>query len=352
MQTAANTNRFLTGCSSKVGLADSEIVVNRGGLLRHIVTSHLAQTVHSQELFVKLTNELIRFAEQAYLMRDVETLVEVSQVLTNLPVDAARQIGLYYYALAIYRKGQIDEAENLLKPVADNAPITYRARAIQALGTIHHYKGNLADALGFQLEALRMASDKHAHGLQTTLIAHMEISFVKSDTGDHKGALAILENVSPLVHEVAKRNPFYSHVYHNELAIELGELGRIAEAKAASEVALASPYASAYPNWAETRQELEAKRTSATPSVVAVNQTSEVIPAPRMQPQPCLVRPQPSLIRKRIVAFCWRSSRGAFLQVALGAIGKSRSIANRRANRNTLDRLGRCIRSRAPPVRA
>ena len=65
MQKAAMISRFLTGCSSSVGLADSEIVVSHGGLLRHILAWRLAQTVHSQELFVKLTNELIRFAEQA-----------------------------------------------------------------------------------------------------------------------------------------------------------------------------------------------------------------------------------------------------------------------------------------------
>ena len=70
----------------------------------------LRPSIHKR-LFVKLTNELIRFAEQAYVMRDVDALEEVSRVLMNLPVDAARQIGIYYYALAINRKGQTDEAE-------------------------------------------------------------------------------------------------------------------------------------------------------------------------------------------------------------------------------------------------
>jgi hypothetical protein len=126
-------------------------------------------------------------------------------------------------------------------------------------------------------------------------------------------------------------------------------LGRIAEAKAASEVALASPYAPAYPNWAETRQELEAKRTSATPSVVAVNQTSEAIPAPQLQPQPCLVRPQPSKIRKRVFAFCWLSSRGALHRASVTITGFI-AIASCQPNRNTLEQLGKCIRSRAPPA--
>src|SRR5438552_3510600 len=140
MQAAAMTSRFLTGCSSKVVLADSEIVVSRGGFLQHIVANRLAQTVRSQELFVKLTNELIRFAEQAFIMRDLGKLEEVSQVLMNLPGDVARQIGSYYYALSINRKGQRDEAEALLEAIADDGPITYRARAIQTLGANYHDK--------------------------------------------------------------------------------------------------------------------------------------------------------------------------------------------------------------------
>jgi len=290
-------------------------------------------------VFVNLTNELIRLAEQAHLKRDVETLDEVSQILMSLPVDAARQIGLYYHALAIYRRGQIDEADVLLETVADTAPITYRARAIQALGANYHCKGELAEVLRFQLEALRMASDKHAHGLQTTLIAHMEISFVRSDTGDHKGALAILENVLPLVHGVAKQSPFYFYVYHNELAIELGELGQLAEAKAASDIAIASPYAPAYPNWAETRQELEAKRTSATPSVVAVTQRSEAIRAPRMRPR---LRP------KIVIPFCSPARAEPYFQRSIIPIPAT--ATNPLTAISILHRMLICIGSRAPPA--
>lgn len=98
----------------------------------------------------------------------------------NLPIDSARQIGLYYHALAINRKGQKDEAENLLNGVSDSAPITYRARAIQTLGANHLDKGQFDETLRFQYEALRVASDKNAHGLQTALLAHWEISIIKT----------------------------------------------------------------------------------------------------------------------------------------------------------------------------
>lgn len=340
MQTAANTSLVLTSYSSKAVLADSEIVINHGGLFRHIVTSHLAETIHSQELFVKLANELIRFAEQAYMVRNVEVLDEVSQVLMNLPVNFARQIGLYYHALAINRKGQIDEAEGLLETVADNAPITYRARAIQTLGTNNHAKFHLDEALRLQLEALRVAADNNARGLQTTLMAHLEISHIASDSGDHKGALAILENASPLLHAVARQSPLYFYLYHNELAIELGELGRIAEARAASKVALASTYAPAYPNWAETRHELEAKRTSATPSVIAIHRAPEADPAPQVEPQR---QPKPS----RAVTFSCPASDKDFFQRSTTPIPATATIPLYAIS--ILDRVLVCIGPRAPP---
>lgn len=285
MQAAAITSRFLTGRSSTAGFADSDSVVGNDGFLRHIVAGHLIQTVSSQELFLKLTNASIQFAEQAYLRRDLNALEDVSPVLMNLPPEAARQIGLYYHALVIKRKGHLDEAQMLLETVANNAPLNYRARAIQGLGANYLDKGQPNETLRFQLEALRMASSKNAHGLQTMFMAHGEIAVVRSLDGDHKRALSDLEGLWPLVYQVAKQRPFYFYLFHNELAVELGEAGRVEEARAACKIALAYPFASAYPEWSETRQELEAKRTSATPSIVAINRAPEADSSPEVEPQ-------------------------------------------------------------------
>lgn len=285
MQAAAITSRILTGNSSIAGFADSESLVTNDGVLRHIVASHLIRTVNSQELFLKLTNALIQFAEQAYLMRDLAALEEMSRVLMNLPVDTARQKGLYFQALAINRKGQREEAERLLQTIANDAPITYRARAIQTLGGNLHDTGQLEDALRYQLEALKAASDKDADGLQTTLKARFEIAIITSLSGNHSGALSQLETLWPIVNYIARQYPFYLYLYHNEVAVELAETGRIEEAKAACNIALASPFAPAYPEWAETRQELDAKYPSANPSTVAVHRAPEPKLATQADPQ-------------------------------------------------------------------
>ena len=343
MQNAATTNRFLTGYSSKVESADPEIVVSRSGLLWQIVARHLTQTFHSQAAFLKLTHDLIEVAEQAYVTRNQDVLEEVSRVLMSLPVEAARQIGLYYYALSIIRKGQFEEAQRLLETVADNGPPAYRARAIQGLGATYHYLGRLDEALRFQFETLRAVPNQTAHGLQTALMAHMEISIIRSIDGDHKGALSDLKRLSPVVNLAAKQSPFYFYAYRNDLAVVLGDIGHIAEAEAAIEIALHSPYALVYPNWAETRQEIEAKRTAATPSVVAVTQ------APQSDSSSLHEEAEP-LKPIKPLAFCWLINDRRYFQTALATLDRSRPSLHHQPTCITLEQLGSSIQSRAPPL--
>jgi tetratricopeptide (TPR) repeat protein len=323
-----------------VGWADSEIVVSRGGLLWQIIVRRLTQTLHSQSAFTQLVHELIEVAEQAYITRNLDVLEEVSQVLMSLPIEAARQIGSYYYALRIKRNRQIDEAQRLLETVADNGPPAYRARAIQGLGALYLDKGQLNETLRLQVEALRALPDQMTHGLQTALIAHWEIAIVQSLDGDHKAALSGLESLRPFVNLAAKQRPFYFYAYHNDLAVVLGDLGRVAEAEATIEIALNSPYASAYPNWAETRQEIEAKRTSATPSVVAVTQLPQVEPSPQKETEP--LKPVNPIV------FLWLIGESLYFQTAIATLGLTRPYIHRQATGTILDQLGSCLQSSAP----
>ncbi len=340
METAATRSRFIG--SSKADVADSEIAVSNGGLIRHLVVSHLAQTAYSREAFLKLANALIHFAEQAFAVRDLSALEEASHALMNLPVTASRQIGTYYYAFAIRRKGQTDDANALLQSVADDAPIIYRARAIQTLGGIHRYLAQLDEALRFQIEALRVAPDRNAGGLQARLMAQFEIATIKSLNEDHKGALAILESVAPLVGIVARQSPLYFYIYHNELAVEFGELDRIREAEAACAVALASPFAQAYPEWSATRDEIAAKRVSATRSVVAINRAPKAEPSREPQ-RHCNRRPMKAV---------------GFIDPASNKVSFQRSVIPNPATAimalnamSILERVLSCIGPRAPPAR-
>src|SRR5258706_11581229 len=220
MQNAANTSRFIIDFSSEREFADSGIAVSLSKLLQQAVVSRLACAANSTQVFNGLIQSLIRLAEHSFGLRDVTTLQDVSDVLANLPFTKAAQVGRYYQAIAASRIGQADEAMSLLQAVADDAPLVYRARAIQTLGSIHHRHGQYDEALRLFHEASLVASPENGRDPLTTLLVQLELSCIKSDMGDHRGALADCDRLSPLVQIVARQNPLYFYFYHNELAVE------------------------------------------------------------------------------------------------------------------------------------
>jgi tetratricopeptide (TPR) repeat protein len=341
MQRAAETSRFLIDLSSGGEFADSESLTGRDSLLQRLVVSGLAHAANSRELFNQLGNKLIRLAEHAYSLRDANTLQKASQVLMNLPTASARQVGQYYQALAARQNGRIDEALSLLETVADDGPVVYRARAIQALGAIYHRQGRHDEALRLYPEALRVASRDDGRDLLTTLLVVLEISCIKSEIGDHRGALADYESLSPLVRIVARENPVYFYGYHNELAIEFDEFGRTAEAEAACAIALASPFAPAYPEWSATRDEIAAKRRSATPSIVAVNRAPETEHSVQAQPK------RQSTTSKALALSQLASDKASFQR---SIIPIPETATNPLSAISILERVLICIGPRAPPT--
>jgi hypothetical protein len=79
----------------------------------------------------------------------------------------------------------------------------------------------------------------------------------------------------PLARTASSLQPYAYYDYLNSLAVELCEAGRVEEARSASAITLASPFASAYPVWRETFDEIAAKQQRASRSVVAVRQRIE-----------------------------------------------------------------------------
>jgi hypothetical protein len=260
MQTAAKNNLILTESSSYVGLSDSKNKVSRGGSLLQSLLIGLDQTFHSQQAILETTRRLIKSAEHAYSLRDMQTVAEAGFVLMSLPLDAARRTGQYYQALVLKRSGQTDKARALFESLADKAPLQYRSRALQSLGTIHHENHNLKDALRLYLEAAQIASSGHNSDWVTALMAYLNVSAYKSASGDHAGALSHLTLLSHLVRVVAPRAPLYYYFYKAELAYEYFKTGELAEAEAAISIALNSPFAAAYPEWSETRDEIALRR--------------------------------------------------------------------------------------------
>lgn len=339
MQTAANSNLILTGCSSYAGFVSSEIRSSRRIPLSQSLFSGLAYTVHSRQAFEKFTRRLIKVAEQAYSLRDMKTVEEAGQILMNLPMDSARQIGLYYQALAFKRNGKIDEARILLQTVADKAPVGYRVRAMQTMASIYHNRGKLDETFLFCIEASRLASSEDNYDWVAKLIVHLNLSLIKSDKGAHNESLAYLENLLPLVRITARQSPLYYYFYHADLAYELAQVGHIQEAEAVIAVALNSPFAAAYAEWSETRDEIVVKRQAATRShsQVAIERALQPKPTPKSECKPKIAITFGLLICKR-----------DYLQAGTSIIATA-IIVHASIPRLIVKRIHRCFDPRSPP---
>ena len=278
MQRAANISLVLTDSSSLKRFADFETAISSGRFYQ-LIASGLIRSVHKEEVFPVLGNRLVELAEHSYALRRVDTLEQVSQVLVNSPLRRQYEtVGRYYQALCIQRFGfgDVGQAARLLESVAENAPPRYRARAIQSLGSNSFYRGDYHSALSLYREAARFASCSNIYDAYATLGTLKMAAIINGLDGNHRDATALLENLFPLARSVRTSHPHVYYDYMNSLAVEFCEVGRLEEAKNISRIVLASPFAGAYPEWRETREEIELRGWRAPRSVVAFTQrTSE-----------------------------------------------------------------------------
>ncbi len=305
-----------------------------------MIQALLTRHIYTIEGFQYLGRRLAAITRHALLSRQMDVVEQVSRIMLALPIsDELRNLGLYYQAISLNRQKDFDQARQLLESIIEKATPAYRARALQCIGATYFESGQPDAAMPFYLAAGKIASDKDP---LTFVEAALQIAIIKSIHGDHNQALEDIEKLFPLIRVIGKHYPVAYYDFLNSLAVELGEVGRVNEAKAACSIALASPFAPAYPEWTETRGELEAKRTSATPSVIAFNQAPEAKPAPKP-------KPKENAARIKAIAFNWLSVN-LISQRAITTVAVDAAIGHNESTRTTLDRLGKSICARAPPA--
>jgi hypothetical protein len=201
--------------------------------------------------FQQLGNRLIHLAEQACAFRQPDTVIELGGILSDFPIKQYQSIGHYYLATALNRPGagELDKTKSMFELVADTAPPKYRAKAIHSLAAVSAYGKDPDSELYFFVEALKASCD-----IATSLKVLRGIAVNKSRAGDHNHALKELEQMLPLI-KYAPPHIYFD--YLNSLAVELGEVGRKYEARNVIQHVIASPFASVYPEWQETAQELK-----------------------------------------------------------------------------------------------
>ena len=218
---------------------------------------------------IESATRLVTLVEHNYLLRRLEVVESISQALINLPLPGSfKQVGQYYLAMCLSRQGMLDEAQTQLEALADDIPHRYKSRAIISLAGLASEKGDFKSGLPLYVEASRVAGTEGLNDPSVKLVAQRMIAVVKSIDGDHKGALADLNSLFPLVRAASRWEPYLYYEHLNSLAVELAEVGRLEEAKRASETVIRSPYAHAYPQWRETRDEIQMKSRHTSRSFV------------------------------------------------------------------------------------
>lgn len=270
MQTAASNSLVLTDFSSSKRVADSRKGISYAGFYQ-LIASGLLRGGYAAQVLDDLGNKLVGLAEHSYALRQMETLGLLSQFLVTSPLPTQYEtVGQYYQALCIQRlgRGDVEQAAHLLERVAETASTKYRVRALISLAADSFYRGDYQSALSLYGEAGRFAPRDGAYDLYATIHTQKMIAVIGSKDGNHDGAVALLENLFPLAHSMRGAQPHVYYDYMNSLAVELCEVGRLEEAQNVSEIVLASPFARAYPEWHETRQDIELRGLRASRSTV------------------------------------------------------------------------------------
>lgn len=301
-----------------------------------LVCFELLDTLRFVDSLHGLARRLVRISETAIAWRHIEKIIEASDILSNLPLEEARHAGAYYRAFALKRIGQRDTARALLEQVALVDLTSYQARALQTLGGMEAEEGRLEEARRFYNEAIFASGDHHSF---PKFLAVQGLIALRGNDGDYRGFLKGLEVSSALVKEAARFHAVYLYSFQANVAYGLAKVGRIDEADAICRIVLESPYASAYHEWVETQQEIEAKR-QASPVLVAIGPATVLTPSARPQRRTRAVAP-PSLALFSAFGIPVLRSPPATLRVA---------VLSEESLTRIMEQVSRCLGSRAPPT--
>jgi tetratricopeptide (TPR) repeat protein len=211
-------------------------------------------------------------ATNAIVARDLPTLRAATDALLELEaLDQVDGGARYLESWCLRFQRNLDEARKALEDIVENDP-AHRARALLSLGWIHFERGQGDKALPFYAAAARIPGN---HQLVVLAESLRMTAVVRALQGDHIAAINELERLPPLIHAVSRYYPSAYYQYLNSLAVEFGEVGRIADAKRVCSITLASPYAACFPEWAETKKELDEKQPDERACLIAVDRVPE-----------------------------------------------------------------------------
>lgn len=215
--------------------------------------------------FTDLGNKLIHQARIAHAFRHTTVVEETATILCSLPIKEYQHAGQYYLAWCALQGSNkdLDTSEATLEKVAARATTNYKARAILSLGAVSALKGDSESQLYYYVESIKAARNRD---VSTIVEAQQGIAILKAREGYHRSALQDLEQLLPLARH---SEHLVYHDFLNSYAVELTTANRVTEACNITKVILASPFASAYPEWQETLDDVRSKHKKR--SIVAIS---------------------------------------------------------------------------------
>jgi tetratricopeptide (TPR) repeat protein len=198
------------------------------------------------DTYNELGNRILSQIKAFHAFRQTDSVRELARVLINNPIKEFQLIGEYYLAWSQLREKKYHA--QVLENVIEHSR-TFKAQALISRAALEHYQGNFKDALYFYSESFKAKPTASEY-----VLAAKAIAVIKSIEGFPGSALRDLESLMPVI-KYAEPFPYFD--YLNSLAVELGGAGRKSEARNVIKLALASPYALAYPEWHQTGDALK-----------------------------------------------------------------------------------------------
>jgi len=230
-------NRSFKGESSFWSIAELVRIVNCATSQREIDNAGL---------------RLLDLARIARLTREEQACSDASKLVMSMPVSHGLHLAADYYR--IISQKELVCARDVLIRVAYSAPLEYRARVTYQIGYGYEIEGNAAEAARYYIEAAALAGDQD---YLSRLHALSGLAYLRSEEGDHAGAVAGLEALLPMVRVLSRVYPIIYAEHLNNFAAVLSRAGMTDQAERAIAAALASTFAVRFPEWRETELEIE-----------------------------------------------------------------------------------------------
>jgi hypothetical protein len=228
----------------------------------------------SERELAALGAELTELGRKAYLLRRFDLVEDVGRTLLETPLPPSVRCLGTYYSLPFKAIGS-DWQKAVLHQISSQAAPGLRERVALQLGSAYFESGDIESASHYLLEAAAMA---RGTDLLTELQAFRYLAICRSAEGDHVDALKSLMALNNGMSVIRRLYPSEYLEHLNSIAVELGAVGKVAEARALLATPLASTLATHFPNWSETKRELdeiEAKGATAPPLIFAVGSVYE-----------------------------------------------------------------------------